>query len=242
MGRKILIGFGLFFGIITVLWIVARITGVLQFYSIPTIANEPTIKPGDKVFTTNLNRPQPYQYIIFTSKVQDSIYTSYMTDYKQGTHYLYRLCGIPGDVLEMKNGILFVNNKNFDEVLNLKNQFKINKKDLQEIEEDDIAGNEYENPVIQNSDYAIVTFEKIRVKKYQSKVKLIPFIIEDTSSLSGIFKWVDKNSTWTTDNFGPLKMPPDCYFALGDNRHNAQDSRYTGFIKAADIKGVVLNK
>lgn len=160
MGRKILIGFGIFFGIITVLWIVARITGILQFYSIPTIANEPTIKPGDKVFTTNLNRPQPYQYIIFTSKVQDSLNASYMTDYKQGTHYLYRLCGIPGDVLEMKNGILFVNNKNFDEVLNLKNQFKINKKDLQEIEEDDIAGNEYENPVIQNSDYAIVTFEK----------------------------------------------------------------------------------
>lgn len=243
MGRKILIGFGICCGIITVLWIVARVTGMLLFYNIPTPANEPTIKQGDKVFTTNLKQAQPYQFIVFKSKYQDSVMASYMENYSTGAIYLYRLCGTPGDILEMKNGILFVNNKNFDEELNLNNQFKISNTDVEKIEAADIPDREDQNPIIMNGgDYAIVTFEKTLVKKYQSKIKLTPFIIEDTSSMSGTFKWFDKNSVWTSDNFGPLKIPSGCYFALGDNRHNAMDSRYTGFIKAADIKGVVLNK
>ena len=111
MGRKILIGFGICCGIITVLWIVARVTGMLLFYNIPTASNEPTIKQGDKVFTTNLKQAKRYQFIAFKSKYQDSVMSTYMENYETGAIYLHRLCGTPGDILEMKNGILFVNNK-----------------------------------------------------------------------------------------------------------------------------------
>jgi signal peptidase I len=58
----------------------------------------------------------------------------------------------------------------------------------------------------------------------------------------GAFKWNNKDAYWTPDNFGPIKIPTGCYFVLGDNRHNAMDSRYIGFVKKEDIKGVVLNK
>jgi signal peptidase I len=34
----------------------------------------------------------------------------------------------------------------------------------------------------------------------------------------------------------------DYYFVVGDNRHNALDSRYIGFVKKENIMGVVLNK
>jgi signal peptidase I len=240
--KKILIGLGVLLGAIIVLWVAARITGVLQFYIIPTIANEPNIKLKEKLFTTNLKNPQPYQFVVFTSKVQDSINSFYMPGFKTGTHYLYRLCAMPKDVIEMKNGILFVNNKNFDEEINLKNQFKISNEDVGKIEEEDISTNEFESSIRQIDNYNIVTFERNLIKKYQSKIKLLPYILTDTSTMSGIFKWHDKNSIWTADNFGPLKIPLDCYFALGDNRHNAMDCRFTGFIKKADIKGVVLNK
>jgi signal peptidase I len=199
-------------------------------------------KLKEKLFTTNLKNPQPYQFIVFTSKVQDSINTFYMPGFKTGTHYLYRLCGLPHDVIEMKNGILFVNNKNFDEEINLKNQFKISNEDVGKIEEKDISTNEFESSIRQMDNYNIVTLERNLIKKYQSKIKLVPYILTDTSTMSGIFKWYDKNSGWTADNFGPLKIPSDCYFALGDNRHNAMDCRFTGLIKKADIKGVVLNK
>jgi signal peptidase I len=240
--KKILIGLGVLLGAIVILWIAARITGVLQFYIIPTIANEPNIKLKEKLFTTNLKNPQPYQFIVFTSKVQDSMNVSFMPNFKEGSHYLYRLCGVPGDIIEMKNGVLFVSNKNFDEELNLKNQYKISKEDYLKIDEEDISINEFETSITQTGDYNIVTFERTHIKKYHAKIKLLPYILTDTSTVSGIFKWHDKNSGWTADNFGPLKIPSDCYFALGDNRHNAMDCRFTGFIKKADIKGVVLNK
>lgn len=39
------------------------------------------------------------------------------------------------------------------------------------------------------------------------------------------------------DNWGPLVVPPDQFFVLGDNRDNSEDSRYWGFISREDIKG-----
>ena len=39
------------------------------------------------------------------------------------------------------------------------------------------------------------------------------------------------------DNWGPLVVPPEKYFVLGDNRENSEDSRYWGFIGRDDIRG-----
>ena len=41
----------------------------------------------------------------------------------------------------------------------------------------------------------------------------------------------------TRDNWGPIIVPPDKYFALGDNRDNSEDSRYWGFLDAEAIRG-----
>ena len=137
----------------------------------------------------------------------------------------------------MKDGVLFVNNKNFDEVLNLRKQFKISNEDFNLIQPEDIIENDPDNQNVQMSDFAIIYFDNKMVEKYQTKLKFTPYIISDNSYSP--FKWLDKNSVWTTDNFGPLKIPSNCYFVLGDNRHNSQDSRYFGFVKKEDIKGVM---
>jgi len=39
------------------------------------------------------------------------------------------------------------------------------------------------------------------------------------------------------DNFGPVTVPPDSLFVMGDNRDRSYDSRFWGFVRKNEIKG-----
>ncbi len=42
------------------------------------------------------------------------------------------------------------------------------------------------------------------------------------------------------ERYGPVTVPADHYFMMGDNRDNSQDSRYWGFLPRENIKGKAL--
>ena len=50
----------------------------------------------------------------------------------------------------------------------------------------------------------------------------------------------DKRSDDLREEYGPVTVPADQYFMMGDNRDNSQDSRYWGFMPASYVKGQAL--
>ena len=50
----------------------------------------------------------------------------------------------------------------------------------------------------------------------------------------------DDSSFDVRRNYGPVTVPPDKYFMMGDNRDNSEDSRYWGFMPREYVKGKAL--
>jgi signal peptidase I len=50
----------------------------------------------------------------------------------------------------------------------------------------------------------------------------------------------EETSLDVRERYGPVTVPPDQYFMMGDNRDNSQDSRYWGFLRRDYIKGKAL--
>lgn len=227
--------------LIAVFWVVARLTGMLQMYTIPTPSSEPTIKVGSIVFTSNLQRPEPGNTVAYKSEYVDTL-NPYM---KPGEIHLHRMVADEGDVLQMKDAVLFLNGKNFDANKNLLHEYIADQNIVSNFpnwEQLQERGLLYQ---LNDSQFAIFlsTKEMVELNRKGIILEKVLFSNEDFHfNNTGAFKWMKKDSVWSTDNFGPLKVPADHFFVMGDNRHNSLDSRYVGFIKKENFRGTVLNK
>lgn len=50
----------------------------------------------------------------------------------------------------------------------------------------------------------------------------------------------ERNIGFPRDEYGPVKVPPDSLFVLGDNRDFSEDSRYWGYVPEENIVGEVF--
>ena len=55
-----------------------------------------------------------------------------------------------------------------------------------------------------------------------------------------VFELAEVTSSDVRENYGPVTVPPNQYFMMGDNRDNSADSRYWGFMPRDYVKGKAL--
>jgi len=165
---------------------------------VPTGSMRPTILEGDVVFVNRL----AYQLKVPLTDVvlarwgeprRGDIVT--FSSPKDGTRLIKRLVGLPGDVIEMRDDVLYVNGQ------------AARYTDLHPAREHVGAGTEVG---------AVRAIEHIDGTERQ-----VQFLV----------------GVGARRSFGPLRVSPDCYFMLGDNRDDSEDSRYIGAIPRERLIG-----
>jgi signal peptidase I len=82
----------------------------------------------------------------------------------------------------------------------------------------------------------VIATEGEKVEIIDNKIYVNDKLIDDPWG-----HYIEKTN-WTKffrpmERYGPVTVPKDSLFVLGDNRDNSQDSRFWGFVELRDVKG-----
>jgi len=174
---------------------------------VPTGSMNPTILEGDLIYVNKLAYGLRFPLTFYRlAKWSDPSRGDIVVCFspEDESRLVKRIVAIPGDRIEMRNNVVFLNGK----------PLTYTKIDLK---------------------YAEQLTSKLRNRSILATENLdgTTHVVMSIPSISAI------------RNFGPIIVPKDRYFVMGDNRDNSKDSRYFGFVERKAIigeaKGVILS-
>ncbi len=162
-------------------------TFIVQAFKIPSGSMEKTLLIGDHIlvskfsYGTHIPNEIPFinirlfdDIVLFSSVPERGDIIVFKFPKDETRDFIKRVIGLPGDLLEVRQQKVYINNKPYE----------------------DVRARHTESP---------------------SDSPLVP-----------------------RDDFGPILVPDDHVFVMGDNRENSQDSRYWGYLNVKKIRGKAL--
>ena len=195
---------------------------IARYYTITSTANEPGLRLHSKYLTSSLITPEKLDFVVFNFKHE-------ITGDGQ---WVYRLIAEAGDTLQIKDAITYVNGVNTDASLKLKHSYILSEKEFHIVEKSNLH---HESYLIAKNQYLAHLPDSFALSKNFSSTKKNINQVDDS-----ILK--KYSEPWNKDEFGPYIIPEGAFFVMGDNRHNALDSRYIGVIQVSEIVGVIIKK
>ncbi|HYO10356.1 MAG TPA: signal peptidase I [Tepidisphaeraceae bacterium] len=184
---------------LTVLVLCSFRSAVADWNVVPTGSMNPSIVEGDRIFVNKLayglkvpftqwhlahwSGPQRGEIVVFNSPAD-------------GTRYVKRVVGLPGDTVALVRNQLFINGQPMTYA-------PLDPSVTRRLSPRDLSRNAYASEMIGGRPHPVMSTPALPARR----------------------------------DFGPVTVPADRYFVLGDNRDNSADSRYIGMVPRDNILG-----
>lgn len=187
-------------------------SSIIEPFKIPSGSMIPTLLIGDHIFVnkfaygfkipfSDLITDHPI-YLIKRDPPKRGDIIVFMYPKDESFYYIKRVVGVPGDTVEIRNKVLYINNQKMNQ---------------------DLVGSPQSDQV----------FKTLDDPKYTSgNLDLYTEHLDGTDHSI----LLDKNN-FMGEMSGPITVPPDSLFVMGDNRDFSNDSRFWGFVPMKNVKG-----